>query len=73
MLADCAVSDLSSAGARLRVDPAAEIPNRFVLVLSEDGSLRRLCEIVWRKNDQMGIRFLESNVLKSGANHSPAS
>jgi len=68
-LADCAMSDLSSAGARLRVDPAADIPNRFLLLLSEDGSVRRLCEIIWRQNDQMGIKFLDSDVAPSGTHH----
>jgi len=60
-LADCAMSDLSSNGARLRVDPTVDIPNRFLLLLSEDGSVRRLCEIIWREKDQVGIRFLDSD------------
>ena len=55
------MSDLSSNGARLRVDPTVDIPNRFLLLLSEDGSVRRLCEIIWREKDQVGIRFLDSD------------
>lgn len=53
----CALSDISDTGARIDVDDADELPDRFLLLLSGNGSPRRKCRIVWRKPTQVGVSF----------------
>jgi PilZ domain len=53
---DCTVRNLSKLGAALNVASPVGIPDEFVLVIPGDG-LRVPCRVVWRKPDQIGIRF----------------
>jgi hypothetical protein len=53
----CAVRDLSATGARLRVGGSISVPNTFELIIEIDG-LEADCEVVWRKADEVGVRFL---------------
>jgi hypothetical protein len=51
--------DISSGGARLKLKGDAAIPELFILLLSKlDGSLKRHCVVAWRKEKQVGVRFL---------------
>lgn len=54
-----ALSDISDTGARIDVDDAKQVPQRFLLWLSANGSARRLCQVVWRKPHQIGVKFEE--------------
>lgn len=58
-LADCQLHDVSSGGARLAFAPAdlAKVPSEFVLVLATGAKVRRGCRVVWRANNEAGIRF----------------
>jgi hypothetical protein len=49
--------DVSACGARLELETAATLPNKFMLLLSHDGGLRRECCIVWRSENAVGIKF----------------
>jgi hypothetical protein len=51
---DCTIRNLSEAGARLQVPVA--IPDRFTLV-DAHARTRREASVVWRKGDQIGVRF----------------
>jgi hypothetical protein len=53
----CSMSDVSHTGARIDVDAGDEVPDRFVLLLSESGQPRRLCRVVWRSETQIGVHF----------------
>lgn len=53
----CVLSDISDTGARIDVDTADELPDRFMLVLSGNGSPRRICRVVWRQPTQVGVNF----------------
>lgn len=53
----CVLSDISDTGARLDVPYPDKVPDRFLLWLTETGSARRTCQIVWRKTRQIGVRF----------------
>lgn len=53
----CALADISDHGARLDVDSAEDIPERFVLLLSNRGRPKRRCKIAWRKKRQIGVAF----------------
>ena len=56
-LGACVLTDLSAGGARLLVKPPANVPNRFILVLSWDGELKRECFVAWRSSNAIGVRF----------------
>lgn len=53
----CILSDVSETGARIGVQDPNLIPDRFVLLLSNNGSARRTCDVVWRERHQIGVRF----------------
>lgn len=52
--------DISSGGAGLKLDSERwqHIPLNFVMLLTPDGSVKRLCEMVWRENRKIGVRFI---------------
>jgi hypothetical protein len=51
------MSDISETGARLDVGESADLPERFLLLLSKNGQPRRLCRVVWRSGKQVGVQF----------------
>jgi hypothetical protein len=57
-LAECRLKDISAGGARLALSVGGEVPNEFLLSLSRDGTVRRRCQIAWRAEDQIGVRFV---------------
>jgi hypothetical protein len=59
IIEQCTMLDISSGGARLKLKGDAAIPELFILLLSKlDGSLKRHCVVAWRKEKQVGVRFL---------------
>jgi hypothetical protein len=34
------------------------LPAELVLSLAKDGKVRRHCELVWRKDNEVGVRFV---------------
>lgn len=60
----CAVRDLSANGARLRVKGSVTVPNGFELIVELDG-LEADCEVVWRKETEIGVRFLSPPRMKT--------
>jgi hypothetical protein len=58
----CTMRDISETGARLKigshVEPdGSQLPPKFILAISKSGNVFRRCEVVWRKNDEIGVRF----------------
>jgi len=53
----CRVSDISDSGARINIDDADKLPERFFLMLSERGTVRRSCRVIWREPNQLGVKF----------------
>jgi hypothetical protein len=61
----CKVVDMSATGARVRLTPTsdhtrglpASVPDTFTLVLRID-RLEVDCEVAWRKDREIGVRFL---------------
>jgi hypothetical protein len=53
---DCTVRDLSLTGAAIAVLSQAEIPERFTLVMPDDG-LQLPCHVVWRTEYRIGVAF----------------
>jgi hypothetical protein len=54
----CVLCDISREGARLAPARFNALPDVFTLILSKDGSARRLCRIVWRKKLHIGVQFI---------------
>jgi len=57
-LGECRIKDISTGGARLAHAPSNEIPTEFLLSFSRDGKVRRRCELRWRNEKELGVRFL---------------
>ena len=55
----CSIADISPAGARLVLENECALPDRFVLLLSETGSARRHCRLVWRSEMTVGVAFAD--------------
>lgn len=53
---DCVVRNLSETGAALSVQSPVGIPPEFNLIVAAD-NLNRRCQVVWRKENRIGIRF----------------
>jgi hypothetical protein len=60
-LVPCVIWDLSDEGARLGPARSNALPDTFNLLMSKDGSSRRVCRVVWRKDRHIGVRFLQPN------------
>jgi hypothetical protein len=59
VIAQCTMLDVSSGGARLELESSVVPPELFTLLLSKlDGKLKRHCVVAWRKEKQMGVRFV---------------
>jgi hypothetical protein len=52
----CTVRDISTSGARLRVDRAVAIPDAFILIIELDG-FEADCQVVARHGQEVGVRF----------------
>jgi hypothetical protein len=75
-LCDCALSDVSDRGARINVHDAETIPDNFLLLLAGNGAARRKCRVIWRKPQQVGVKFetwLDERVQAARAPKSNAS
>jgi hypothetical protein len=67
VVCECELRDVSHDGARLEMmikpgAPAPQIAPKFVLSLSRRGNLFRNCELVWRKENEIGLRFIRPEV-----------
>ncbi|MGD9671063.1 MAG: PilZ domain-containing protein [Hyphomicrobiaceae bacterium] len=51
------VRDISDTGTGLVVEPGAAVPDTFELLIPSDG-LEADCEVVWRRGNRLGVRFL---------------
>jgi PilZ domain len=56
-LQGCVMADISDTGGRIDVDNSESIPANFTLWLARNGSARRKCRVVWRKERQIGVAF----------------
>ncbi len=53
----CTVRNISEGGARLRILEKLIVPDTFVLLIELD-SVETDCEVVWRHDDEIGVKFL---------------
>jgi hypothetical protein len=55
---ECLVLDVSPGGARLTTDAEIQISDTFSLSLVSTHAKRQPCEVVWRRGNTYGIKFL---------------
>lgn len=55
----CEVLDISDGGARLRplLCTPKMLPEKFTLLLSTCGKVRRSCRVIWRSVGELGVQF----------------
>lgn len=58
-LVPCTISDVSTGGARLKFRSAYDAPERFGLHLSPTSQTPKLCRVVWRARDAIGVEFTD--------------
>jgi PilZ domain len=56
-LVPCTLLDVSQSGARLMLPGNEDVPDNFVLLLSEHGRARPQCRVAWRHKDKVGVEF----------------
>ena len=62
IIGQCTMLDISSSGARLKINGEVDVPELFTLRLSKlDGKLKRHCTVAWRKDKQVGVRFVTAD------------
>jgi PilZ domain-containing protein len=70
----CHLCDVSASGARLSMEPRllAKLPDDFILVLAKRGKVHRWCRIVWRNDEEVGVRFRAGVRSRSSASANSA-
>jgi methyl-accepting chemotaxis protein len=53
----CSILDVSESGARLESEQPDALPDRFGILLSNNGQPRRDCRVIWRDGRQIGVTF----------------
>jgi hypothetical protein len=61
----CLITDISQSGVCIEVGQLT-IPEVFVLVLTTSGSVRRICQRMWRRGELVGARFVTTKKLRDG-------
>ena len=51
--------DFSMGGAKIKIDESVELPEQFRITLSDRGDVQRLCRLVWRTANEVGVRFVQ--------------
>jgi hypothetical protein len=55
---ECVVLDVSPGGAKIMTDAEIAVRDRFGLALVPDRPKRQPCEVVWRRGNIYGVKFL---------------
>jgi hypothetical protein len=55
---DCFLLDVAPGGARIMTEAAIDVRDNFELALVPEHSKRQSCEVVWRRGQTYGVKFL---------------
>lgn len=58
VIGDCVVADMSEGGAKITKFGSAIVPDKFKVALTKQGTVCRRCEVAWRTDLAIGIRFV---------------
>ena len=61
----CYILDISDNGACLEVGDLV-VPPVFGLSLTAGGEVRRVCSLIWRRGELIGVRFIRARELRKG-------
>ena len=62
----CYILDISENGACLDVGDLA-VPKMFGLSLTAGGEVLRVCTLIWRRGEMVGVQFISARELRKGA------
>jgi hypothetical protein len=62
---ECLIVDVSDQGTCLDVGALA-VPDLFGLAFTTGGEVLRVCELVWRRGELVGARFVSAKELRQG-------
>jgi hypothetical protein len=54
----CVVQDMSASGAKIRVEDSNALPATLRLAFSRDARTGRPCQVVWRRGNSVGVKFV---------------
>jgi len=60
----CVISDISEMGARLELGSATTLPANFILDMTQNGTVLRMCELRHRTGGSAGVRFVPTPPAK---------
>ncbi len=69
----CKTMNMSGKGARLTVDKAFNLPDLFSIAFAENRTVTRHCNVIWRNDTDVGIRFVDAPKPSHLSSASPAS
>ena len=52
------IIDISESGAQLEFFDTRDIPDEFSLLIGGQGAVKRVCHVVWRSHDRLGVKFV---------------
>jgi hypothetical protein len=55
----CVLWDVSEGGARITAAHSNILPDAFVLILNRTTRAHRFCQVVWRRQPHLGIKFVD--------------
>jgi hypothetical protein len=67
----CVLWDISEGGARIAAPRVNALPDVFGLLVGKDPRARRFCRVVWRREGQLGIRFIDESAADIDLDPSP--
>jgi hypothetical protein len=56
----CLLDDISASGARVTMETTKGIPDRLLLLLASNPGALRGCDVVWRDDKQLGLKFVNA-------------
>jgi hypothetical protein len=67
ILERCTLLNVSETGARLTISDVYDLPESFALHLTRESDGARRCQIIWRRDHEVGVEFLRESPLKQNA------
>ena len=52
------ILDISELGAQLEFFDTRDVPDEFSLLIGGQGAVKRVCQVVWRSRDRLGVKFM---------------
>jgi hypothetical protein len=68
----CVLWDISDGGARIAAPHVASLPNVFALSVAKGRKAPYFCRVVWRRNGQIGLRFIDETAANIDLSPRPA-